>query len=696
MTNVFVENITTEVEIEAGYDLFEVVIEDFDQAEIRRYAELAAESAAEALASEEAAADSAAAALSSEQSAAADAAQTASDRIVTTANRNQTTADAAATATDRVAVAADRVVTTANAATSTTQAGIATTKANEASTSASNALSSANTATSQAGIATTKAAQASASQIAAASSASSASNSASSATASASTATTQAGIATTQAGIATTQAGISTTKANEASVSAAAALASENDAETAATTANTQAGIATSQAGIATTQAGIATTQAGISTTQASTATTQAGIATTQAGNSLTSANNAAASAVAAANSASQAAQVGTSTLLTGYTVGPNTPISATDSLLTAFGELQGQINARVSGTLATGQVAFGTAANTIGGDNGLFWDNTNKRLGVGTNVPAAPLSVVNGVVAFTGDVVGSVNERLLLSGNNVGITLDGSGVSGTPITHITMRRGAGTAYSFLVGSGGVNSFQIRNNNNTGTIPVFISSNNNVGIGTTTDAGFRLDVNGTARVQGVLTTTTDAVVNGVNIGRGGGSIDTNTRVGTNALNSNTNGLGNTAIGSASLFTNTTGSSNVAVGRDSGRFIADGVTPITIVNNSIFLGRFTRALADNQTNQIVIGHQSIGLGSNTTVIGNSSTLFGRWFGNLLLGTDTNVASSIFTMDSTTQGFLPPRMTAAQRDLIASPVAGLVIYNTTTNLLNVYNGTSWINL
>ena len=45
-----------------------------------------------------------------------------------------------------------------------------------------------------------------------------------------------------------------------------------------------------------------------------------------------------------------------------------------------------------------------------------------------------------------------------------------------------------------------------------------------------------------------------------------------------------------------------------------------------------------------------------------------------------------------VSSTTKGFLPPRMTTAQRDLIAA-VAGLVIYNTTTNKHQGHNGTAW---
>jgi len=50
------------------------------------------------------------------------------------------------------------------------------------------------------------------------------------------------------------------------------------------------------------------------------------------------------------------------------------------------------------------------------------------------------------------------------------------------------------------------------------------------------------------------------------------------------------------------------------------------------------------------------------------------------------------AAVLELESTTQVFLPPRMTTTQRDLI-SPPAGGVIYNTTTNVLNFYNGSAW---
>jgi hypothetical protein len=52
-----------------------------------------------------------------------------------------------------------------------------------------------------------------------------------------------------------------------------------------------------------------------------------------------------------------------------------------------------------------------------------------------------------------------------------------------------------------------------------------------------------------------------------------------------------------------------------------------------------------------------------------------------------------ASAQLDVTSTTKGFLPPRLTTAQRDAIASPAAGLTIYNTTVNCLQWWNGTLW---
>jgi len=59
----------------------------------------------------------------------------------------------------------------------------------------------------------------------------------------------------------------------------------------------------------------------------------------------------------------------------------------------------------------------------------------------------------------------------------------------------------------------------------------------------------------------------------------------------------------------------------------------------------------------------------------------------------IGVDSPVASAKLQVDSTTQGFLPPRMTTAQMNAIGTPAAGLIIFNTTDNKHYGYNGTAW---
>lgn len=53
----------------------------------------------------------------------------------------------------------------------------------------------------------------------------------------------------------------------------------------------------------------------------------------------------------------------------------------------------------------------------------------------------------------------------------------------------------------------------------------------------------------------------------------------------------------------------------------------------------------------------------------------------------------VASAVLESVSTTQGWLPPRMTTTQRDAISSPAEGLIVYNTTTHKLNVRAAAAW---
>ena len=100
--------------------------------------------------------------------------------------------------------------------------------------------------------------------------------------------------------------------------------------------------------------------------------------------------------------------------------------------------------------------------------------------------------------------------------------------------------------------------------------------------------------------------------------------DGNIGIGGGALYGNTTGSNNVGIGGSAMGHKTTGSNNVAVGVLAGEKIADGTTSNSNSDNSVFLGFQSYPKAVSQTNQIVIGYNAIGNGSNTTVIGNTST------------------------------------------------------------------------
>jgi hypothetical protein len=96
----------------------------------------------------------------------------------------------------------------------------------------------------------------------------------------------------------------------------------------------------------------------------------------------------------------------------------------------------------------------------------------------------------------------------------------------------------------------------------------------------------------------------------------------NTAVGNIALENNKTGSYNTAVGSRALQPKKIGDNNVSIGADAGYYSKLG-SQIDTMNNSVLVGRGTRPLLNNQTNEIIIGYNAIGNGSNTATYGNNS-------------------------------------------------------------------------
>lgn len=112
----------------------------------------------------------------------------------------------------------------------------------------------------------------------------------------------------------------------------------------------------------------------------------------------------------------------------------------------------------------------------------------------------------------------------------------------------------------------------------------------------------------------------------------------------------------------------------------------------VLNRFIALGLFNFLEGDNGEQ----GPQgATGATGERGAAGSSSISSGGGFDSseLLIGDGTIDASAILQANSTSRGFLAPRMTTAERDAISSPATGLLIYNTTTSAFNTYDGATW---
>jgi hypothetical protein len=99
--------------------------------------------------------------------------------------------------------------------------------------------------------------------------------------------------------------------------------------------------------------------------------------------------------------------------------------------------------------------------------------------------------------------------------------------------------------------------------------------------------------------------------------------------------------------------------------------------------------------------LMLKTNTFGSGTNTRMLfynRQNTTLVERMrisdSGNLLVGTTTDIPSAKFVVDSTTQGFLPPRMTTAERVAIASPANGLIVFDTDVQNLCYRRDSTWV--
>jgi nitrogen fixation protein len=297
---------------------------------------------------------------------------------------------------------------------------------------------------------------------------------------------------------------------------------------------------------------------------------------------------------------------------------GTTQDLSANRTFTIATGLTVGS-TAIASGTV--GRVLFEGTGNVLQESANFFWDNTNSRLGIGTASPATRLHIVGDAMRVQNSIADATTKSFDL--------IQGHYTNSQPAFSLftTLSNSSQNILWIGGGSGSYNSAtDIRfftgasNTTLTGTERMRINVNGNLLVGTTTDAGFKLDVNGSARIGG-------------------------------------------ASGSAAFYLKGLSGTGQYLYFDNGS-VANGIW--TMVGSTVFA-------FDSATTRI----WRISPSAQMTINGN-----------------TNLASAQFQVDSTTRGFLPPRMTNAQRLAIATPAVGLIVYCTdAVEGLYVNKSTGW---
>ena len=370
---------------------------------------------------------------------------------------------------------------------------------------------------------------------------------------------------------------------------------------------------------------------------------------------------------------------------------GNNGKYLTTDGSALSWGTVSG--GASIGGTVTggtTGSVLFVGASSALAQDNAnFFWDDTNNRLGIGTNSPANTLDI-NGTARVQNNVTvrRDVNGTTALSVENttngtasvavIGVTSDGSAALNvgkySTTTTATKIIAARDGYIYNITAGDI---AILNDVATGkikfasggvsTAQMTLTAAGRLLLGTTTEGTFLLDVNGNSRITGNFEITNSVGASGF----------------VNAQITNTN-----SAGAARFISFNSSSDYVTVsvyGSTFGESTLQRKSAIACNRDIIFLAD-GNIVSGGTTYAIEFRPGGYSSAANALYLKNGAACVG-------LGVTAINASAVLQADSTTKGFLPPRMTTTQKNAIASPAAGLVVYDTTLNKLCVRTASAW---
>lgn len=307
----------------------------------------------------------------------------------------------------------------------------------------------------------------------------------------------------------------------------------------------------------------------------------------------------------------------------------------------------------------ATGSILFASSATSFGQDNAnLFFNDTTNNMGVGTNTTPFKFNVLDTNPSLDGSAEFTSSHSVKLS-----YIRTKSAVTGYAVDYGV--RPEGGSFQRVVRNIPANDMAFEFSHNNGSLPLgrFLG-NGNFAIGNITPVS-TLVSSGNLSV-GTSYTGTAAPTNGAII------------------------EGAVGIGLSSLSTGLLLEVGGVISSNT-QFAYGYLGDIGAARMISELGGFQLTFAtDNST-------------SSGIAFGTRSVLAATWYdgwkfdfvtlsffvaGDVGIGTDSPASASVLEVVSTTKGVRFPNMTETQRDNIATPVAGLVIYNTTSSKLNVY--------
>ena len=198
-----------------------------------------------------------------------------------------------------------------------------------------------------------------------------------------------------------------------------------------------------------------------------------------------------------------------------------------------------------------------------------------------------------------------------------------------------------------------------------------------------------LDVTGAGNFTGDVNVGNNLIVNGLLLGNVQGSLTGNVS-GTLAGNTNTtvgiSTLNNLSVAGVATFITAVETATIGIGTTA--FNATVRINDTPASSIIVSANGQIAIQSNE----IFDDETVGVDINAS---NATDVFSAvGVGATILGSAVDFASA--GPSAVNRFMIPPKITTTQRGNLTGVVSGAIIYNTSTNKLQVFNGSTWVNL